>query len=55
MAQPITPRGEEILEIANRFGFWIPNTFDICGSSDAMECTLAIGNYARDFMQSATA
>jgi hypothetical protein len=54
-AQPVSSQAADILEIANRLGFYIPNTFDICGSDDVEDCIVAIDKYAREFARSATA
>jgi hypothetical protein len=48
-AQPISPQAAAVLELANRLGFYIPNTFDICGSNNAEDSILAIDKYAREF------
>lgn len=47
-------RSADIVEIADRLGFHIPNTFDICGSNNVEDCILAIDKYARDFARSAS-
>ena len=52
-AQPVSARSAEILELANRLGFYIPNTFDICGSDNPEDCIVAIDKYAREFARSA--
>lgn len=54
-AQPVSSQSAEILELANRLGFYIPNTFDICGNDNAEDCILAIDKLAREFVGSATA
>jgi len=53
-AQPVSAQSIEILEIANRLGFYIPNTFDVCGSDNVADCIVAIDKYAREFARSAT-
>jgi hypothetical protein len=53
-AQPFSSQSAEILELANRFGFYIPNTFDICGTDSVEDCIIAIDKYAREFARSAT-
>jgi hypothetical protein len=50
--QPVTPEGDAAVELANQFGFWLPSTYDICGSSDGVACVVAIDAYAREFAQS---
>lgn len=52
-APPVSPEPAEVLEIANRLGFYIPYTFDICGSNNAEDCILAIDKYACEFARSA--
>jgi hypothetical protein len=52
-AQPGFTQSAEIQELANRFGFYIPNTFDICGSNNVEDCIVAIDKYAREFVRSA--
>lgn len=53
-AQPASPQAAEILDLANRLGFDIPNTFDICGNNNVENCMEAIEKYAREFARSAT-
>jgi hypothetical protein len=53
-AQPVSSQAAEILEFANRLGFYIPNTIDICGSNNVEDCVLAIDKYAREFAKLTT-
>jgi hypothetical protein len=53
-AQPVSSQSAEILELADRFGFYIPNTFDICGSTNVEDCIVAIDKYACEFATSVT-
>jgi hypothetical protein len=53
--QPFSPQGAVALERANRFGFYIPNTFDICGNDNVENCIIAIDAYAREFARSSAA
>lgn len=53
-AQPVSSQAADILELANRLGFYIPNTFDICGSDNVEDCIVAIDKYAREFARAAT-
>jgi hypothetical protein len=54
-AQPISSQSAEVVELANRLGFYIPNTFDICGNDNAEDCIIAIDKFAHEFVRSATA
>src|SRR5690242_1551423 len=36
IAATLTERMSAVTELANRFRIWLPNTFDICGSDDAL-------------------
>jgi hypothetical protein len=44
---PMSKRATELGEHLSRLNFYIPNTHDICGSGDALECIRTINEYAR--------
>lgn len=47
---PFSHKSQELGEQATRLGIYIPNTFDICGSNDPIECINSIGIFAKDFL-----
>jgi hypothetical protein len=49
--EPLSKRAQELGEQATRLSISIPNTYDICGSSDVRECILAIREYATKFVE----
>lgn len=46
---PLPEHSRELAARATELGLYIPNTFDICGSSDAAECSRRIADFATEF------
>jgi hypothetical protein len=46
----LSARSLELGKKASDLSIYIPNTFDICGSDDAIQCIQAIWEYAKTFM-----
>jgi hypothetical protein len=47
---PLPDQSTKLAEKATELELYIPNTHDICGSSDANDCILAISQYAAKFL-----
>ena len=43
------PRSDELLERAVKLGVYLPNTYDICGTGNALDAVLAIAEFAGSF------
>jgi hypothetical protein len=51
-----SPLSKEVTDIgarATELGIYIPNTYDICGSGDAIQCVAAISEFAAKYRQRA--
>jgi hypothetical protein len=46
---PLSEEAERLGERATELGIYIPNTYDVCGSGDAIECIRAIGEFAKKY------
>ncbi len=50
---PLSEDAEKLGARATQLGIYIPNTYDICGSGDAIECIRAIGEFAKKYREQA--
>jgi hypothetical protein len=46
---PMPEFSSRLVDRATELGIWIPNSYDICGSDDVVQCTEAIGALADEF------
>lgn len=51
--QPLSQQAFEVGQRATELSLYIPNTYDICGSGDALKCIQAIRTFAQDYLRRA--
>ena len=49
--EPLSKRAQDLGEQAAYLSISVPNTYDICGSNDAKECILKMGELAAQFLK----
>lgn len=50
---PVSEESNQLCARATELSIYLPNTFDICGSDDAIQCVNAIAKFADGYMQRA--